>query len=126
MQTALYLAALLCFLVGVAHSYLGERFILARLLGSDEFPKIFRNPDFIKATIRFAWHLTTLAWWGFAVLIVLIARGPGSFNAGNAGLLIGSMFLLNFAVALIASRGKHLAWILFLAIGVLVIWATRV
>jgi len=123
MTNALFAAALLTIAVGVAHSWLGERYILMRLFRRGNLPKLFGGETFTRNTLRFAWHVTTLAWWGFAVILVLMANGPPTQAA--LGLVIGSTFLAHFAVTLIASRGKHLAWPVFLAIGVLTIYATQ-
>ena len=123
MTIALYFAAFLLIVVGVAHSYLGERYILIRLFRRDDLPKLFGSPDFTIRTLRFAWHLTTVAWWGFAALCVLLARPP--VTPGAMGLVIGGVFLIHGAIALVASRGRHFSWPVFLAVGVLVIYATR-
>ncbi len=63
MQTLLYIGALLAIGIGIAHSYLGERYILIRLFRRDDLPKLFGGPEFTIQTLRFAWHLTTIAWW---------------------------------------------------------------
>ncbi|MFT5881048.1 MAG: hypothetical protein ACI86X_002187 [Moritella sp.] len=57
--------ALLAIFIGLVHSYLGELFILTRLFRQD-LPKLLGNDWFTKRILRFAWHLTTVAWWGFA------------------------------------------------------------
>ncbi len=46
MSISLYIAALLLFLVGVAHSYLGERYILIRLFRREDLPKLFGGTQF--------------------------------------------------------------------------------
>lgn len=70
----------LIFFVGLAHSFLGEKFIVRRLLRLD-LPKLFDSDSFTKRTIRFAWHLTTIAWWGFAVLLIIVMNGtPPNFH----------------------------------------------
>ncbi len=61
MDSLLYLAAFLLMVVSFAHSYLGERFILSRLFKRDNLPKILGSDDFTKRTLRFAWHLTSVA-----------------------------------------------------------------
>ena len=66
-----YLAVLLA----GAHSYLGERYIMVRLLRRDDLPKLFGGVDFTKRTLRFAWHLTSIAWVGLAWLALLIICG---------------------------------------------------
>lgn len=123
MQFALYLAAALTVAVGLAHSYLGERYILIRLFRRADLPKVLGSTRFTVRTLRFAWHLTTLAWWGFAAILLLLAhRAP---TVGSVGMIIGCIFLLHAAVTLLASRGRHLAWPVFLLIGIVSIYATR-
>ena len=65
----LFLAAGLVLLVGLAHSYLGERYILIRLFRRSDLPHLFGSDVFTRRTLRFAWHLTTVAWWGLSLYI---------------------------------------------------------
>jgi hypothetical protein len=123
MRIALYVAAFLLFVVGIAHSYLGERYILMRLFRREDLPKIGGSSRFTTRTLRFAWHITSVAWWGFAAVVILLARPPATPRA--IGVVIGATFLVHFAVVLAASRGRHLSWPVFLAIGILVIYGTR-
>jgi hypothetical protein len=123
MQNALYLAAFLLLVVGIAHSYLGERYILIRLFRRDDLPKIGGSSRFTTQTLRFAWHITSVAWWGFAALLVLLAHPPATARA--IGLVVGGTFLVHFAIVVVASRGRHLSWAVFLAIGTLILFATR-
>ena len=114
-------AAALTVGIGMAHSYLGERYILIRLLRRDDLPRLFGSDVFTRRTLRFAWHLTTLAWWGFGAFMLVAARG-GQIESGLT--VVGWTFALSGLVALVASRGRHLAWIVFLAIALLVWRAT--
>lgn len=123
MTTALYIAAFLAFAIGVVHSWLGERYILTRLFRRGDLPKLFGGEDFTRNTLRFAWHVTSIAWWGFAAILLVMAGGVPAMQ--SLGLIIGITFLVHFAITLIASRGKHLAWPVFLAIGLLTIYATN-
>ncbi len=123
MTRVLYLAAFLAVAIGVAHSYLGERYILIRLFRRTDLPKLFGGTEFTTRTLRFAWHITSIAWWGFAALLVLLAHPSLSRDA--IGLIIGVTFLVTSAVVLIGSRGHHFAWPVFMIIGVIVIYATR-
>ena len=68
------LAAALLFLLGLAHSVLGERYLLTRLFRRDNLPKLLGSTAFTVGTLRFVWHLTTLAWYGLATLLLLAAR----------------------------------------------------
>lgn len=122
MSIALYAAAALAVGIGVAHSWLGERYILIRLFQRAELPKLFGGTEFTRNTLRFAWHVTTLAWIGFAA--ILIAMAGNSLSVRAVGLIIGATFGAHFLVALVASRGRHYSWIVFLAIAVLAVVAT--
>ena len=123
MEAALYLAAVLVLLVGAAHSYLGERYLLMPLFRGDDLPRVLGSREFTVRTLRFAWHVTTVAWLGLAAILVMLAHPP--LTPARIGLAIGVTFLAHFAIALLGSRGRHLSWIVFLAIGVLAIVATR-
>jgi hypothetical protein len=117
------LAAVLALGLGVAHSYLGEKYILIRLFRRGDLPKLFGGTEFTVSTLRFAWHLTTVAWWGAASLLFLLAQGPISSSA-VAGVL-AAVFLVSAAITFIASRGRHLAWPVFLVIGVIALYGAQ-
>jgi hypothetical protein len=116
----LLLAAVLVVVIGVAHSYLGEKYILIRLF-RQPLPKLFGSDNFTKKTLRFAWHITTIAWLGFAVL--LYASYSGEVSRIDLLEVIGVTFGTTGLVALVASRGKHLSWIVFLAVSVICIFS---
>jgi len=117
---ALLLAAVLAAGVGIAHSWLGERYLLVRLLRRDDLPRLFGGDDFTRRTLRFAWHLTTIAWWGFAAVMVALSGSlPGVSVARAVLLAISLTFLASAALTFAASRGRHLAWPVFLAIAIL-------
>ncbi len=115
MTSLLYVAAVLLIAIGVAHSYLGERYILIRLFRRQDLPKLFGGIEFTIRTLRFAWHITTIAWWGFAAIVFLLAKGPVSPR--SIAMVIGITFNISGLITLGASRGKHFAWIIFLLIG---------
>jgi hypothetical protein len=115
MTVGLYLAAALMVGVGLAHSYLGERYLLMRLFRRGELPKLFGGTEFTRRTLRFAWHVTSIAWCGFAALFVLMAHPPVTMR--SLGIALGAPLLATAAVILIASRGRHLAWPVFLVAG---------
>ncbi len=123
MTIALSIAAALVVLVCMAHSYLGERYLLKRLFKRNDLPKVVGGSEFAGRTLRFAWHITSVAWLGFAAVLALLALGSATPYA--IGLVIGITFFMHGAVALIASRGKHLSWIAFFAITLLVLYALQ-
>lgn len=116
-------AAALVVAIGFAHSYLGERYILTRLFRRSDLPRIFGSSDFTVRTLRFAWHITTVAWFGLATILVLLAKSAAT--TGNIAIAIGWTFLASGLIALVASRGRHLSWVVFFAIGCLAIYGTH-
>jgi hypothetical protein len=114
-MSALNLAALLLALAGIAHSYLGERYILIRLFRRADLPKLFGGTQFTTQILRLAWHVTSLAWWGFAALLAMLARAAPT----REGIcwVAGITFLLTAVAILIFTRGRHLAWMVFLIVG---------
>jgi hypothetical protein len=105
-------ATVLAISVGLAHSYLGERYILTRLFRHTLLPPLVGSDVFTRRTLRFAWHVTSLAWWGAAGLFWALGRG-------DAALGLRVLSVTFFATALVTaagSRGRHLAWPVFVAI----------
>lgn len=117
----LLLASALVFITGLAHSYLGERYILIRLFRSQQLPKLFGSTAFTIGTLRFAWHITTVVWWGIAYLLILSAQAPVSRDQVLA--VIGTTSLVSAALPLYFTRGRHLSWLVFLVVGALVLLA---
>ena len=118
----IYIAAFLLIAVSFAHSYLGERYILSRLFKRDNLPKLFGSDDFTKRTLRFAWHLTSISWVGFAGIVVALAQPE--FNKFMVAQIVSITFGVHFVIALFGSKGKHLSWILFGVVSILVLVVT--
>ncbi len=124
MEFYLIIAGILTFIIGLAHSYLGERYILIRLLQYSELPKLFGDDSFTRQTLRFAWHLTTLAWWGLAVILFVTSGLFFSLKAGESILIIIALiFFFSALLSLIITKGRHLSWIIYLVIMFLILLA---
>ncbi|MGL4177254.1 MAG: DUF3995 domain-containing protein [Dermatophilaceae bacterium] len=87
--------------LAAAHSALGERMLLAPLLRSSWSIPVPR--DVAEPVIRFAWHLTSVAWVALAVVVVGVDPLPA----------VGAMSLLSAAVVFVMLR-LHLSWPFFL------------
>lgn len=113
-------ATLLLIFIGFIHSILGEKYILIRLFRLDNLPHLMGSDWFTKRTLRFAWHITTLAWWGFACMLFIMSNEQ-NIETLKAKMLwvIVSVFLISGIISLIFSRAKHLSWIVFLLISLL-------
>ena len=119
MDRLLLAAVALIVTISVAHSYLGERYILKRLFRRDNLPRLFGGDWFTKRTLRFAWHLTSIAWLGLGAIAAALPTGPTTAS-GSLGLrIIALTFAAHAIVAVVASRGKHLSWLVFGAIAIL-------
>jgi len=111
-------AAVFLLAIGLAHSYLGERYILIRLFRRD-LPELFGSDVFTKRTLRFAWHLTTVAWWGYAALLLF------RFSSAQTSLHVVSVtFFVSAVVSFVGARGRHFSWVVFLAVAGLAWWAS--
>ena len=115
-ETYLLIAAVLAVAIGLAHSILGERYILVRLFRKP-LPPLFGDDSFTRLTLRFAWHITTIAWFGFAVL--LYQASVGQLSISRVLNIVGATFAVTAMIALAASRGKHFSWPVFGAIAIL-------
>jgi hypothetical protein len=116
-------AAFLVFVTGCAHSYLGERYILLRLFRRGNLPKLFGGTEFTAGTLRFAWHITTVAWWAIALLLVFAAHN--TLSPAIVLHVIAGAALVSAVLPLVFTRGKHLSWAAFLLVGLLVLLAAR-
>lgn len=125
MNAALLLAIALLIVLGVAHSYLGERYILVRLFRRTDLPHLRGSDTFTRQTLRFAWHITSVAWFGIATLLFLLARSDGPLPTADIGAVVAVTALISSIVALVGARGRHASWIVFLIIAGLVWYGTH-
>ncbi len=110
MSTLLIGAAVLLVLIGAMHSVLGEILFIRPLIAHESWPVFAEGRTFNERTLRFAWHLTTLAFWAFAALLALYDFPSAIFDVVTGTML--AMAVLTYGV----SRGTHFAWAVFLAI----------
>ena len=119
----LYVAATLVVALGVAHSWLGERYILTRLFRRGDLPKLLGSADFTAQTLRFAWHITTVAWLGFAALLLHAGRGdltvPGTLR------ILGATAVASGFLPLLFTRGRHLSWLVLFIVGGMAFWGAE-
>ena len=111
----LLLGSFLLIFIGFIHSYFGETCILIRLFKRDNLPTLFGSDWFTKRVLRFAWHLTTIAWWGFAAILYFLSS-PSSNTRAEILIIIAAVFVISGVISLLFSRGKHLSWLIFFGI----------
>jgi len=110
----IYISALILIICGVLHSYLGEKFILIRLFKRKNLPHLYGSDTFTQGTLRFAWHITSLSWFGFAALLLM-------YNDKQLPLLyvVSIVFFLSALCSAFFTKLKHFSWWLFLSVSVL-------
>ena len=114
----LIIGTVLLLIIGIVHSYLGEKYLLIRLFRREDLPKLLGSDWFTKRVLRFAWHLTTLAWWGFSAILYVLST-PSVNVQSEILVIIAGVFALSGVVSLSLTRGKHLSWLFFFTISVI-------
>lgn len=118
MNPFLTAAAGFVILGGVLHSVLGERLILGRL-SAEVLPPVLGSTDFTKRILQLMWHGISIAWWGMAAVLVVLATVLDLNTVGvRIAAIIGLTFLASSVLSFLHTRGKHFSWGLFLAIAV--------
>ena len=100
-------------LTAFAHSYFGERRLIAPLVASNAG---VMSRELAKQVAR-AWHLTTLMWVGQAALLLREAMRPESLDRAFV-LGIGILYIAVGLGDAALTRGKHIGWPLLTAIGI--------
>ncbi|CAN4280318.1 hypothetical protein LJR125_003218 [Pseudoxanthomonas sp. LjRoot125] len=118
-------AAALMILLGLAHSVLGERYLLIRLFRRPDLPKLFGGTAFTTRTLRFAWHLTTVIAWGLAAVVLQVGDLPDA-DGRRIALILAITLVVSGLLPLIITRGRHLSWlVLFASGGLMLAWSMR-
>ena len=115
-NASLVLAAVLTFGIGVVHSWLGERRLIGPLTAPGKRQGMLAKSVFARQVLRFAWHLTTLAWWGIAAILAVLAMSRIEGAMPTILIIIAVTFFVTGLVTLVSSCGRHLAWLVFFAI----------
>lgn len=114
METALLISAGLTSLLGIVHSGLGEARLIGPLLDPAYRTGLLAKSAFARGILRFAWHLTSIAWWGLAAVTAAYAlAAPGQAEAAVLT-AIAATLAVSGLIVLAMSRGRHLAWPIFL------------
>ena len=118
MSASVLLAGGLAIALGLAHSVIGERRVVSRLCARPDVPPLWGSAELMRRTVRFAWHLTSIAWITAGALLLVFAGRLREGSARVGVLVIAGSFLASAALAFVVSRGRHPAWAVCLAIAV--------
>lgn len=116
MNPPLAIAAALAFSLAIGHSWLGERLILQPVLAMENLPKLRGSRRGMQKIVRFAWHLTSVFFIAMAAILFYFSRATKDVPVIE---IISATYFLSALITLVVSRGRHYAWVVFLAIGLL-------
>jgi len=115
MSIFLYLAAATIILTALIHSVLGERLLIAPLVGMRDGPL---QSGLARRVIRYAWHLTSVLMGLTAIVLIMAAQSPSpAFD--YLVWIIGGTYLAVGLFDGIATRGQHIGWWCLTAAGLL-------
>jgi len=128
MNLYLLTAALVAFLVGLAHSVLGEKLIFSRLRWGQVVPS--SGTGLLQGRhIRIlwaSWHALTVFGWCIAAVLFWLSlplTGQNQATLIESAILVAS--LVSSALVCFATRGRHPGWLGLLAVAFCV-WISRI
>ena len=125
MNTYFFFAGILCFVLGLVHSILGEYLIFLRKRNKGCLVPTKVQSDLKEGHLRIiwaTWHLASVFGWCIGVILLKIATDPGEMNSGLGAVIIQSAIYsmaLGAALVLIGTKGRHPGWIVLLLIALL-------
>jgi uncharacterized membrane protein YfcA len=98
--------------IAAAHSYLGEKRIFPRLLDRAEPPTLGGSATLMRSIVRWAWHLTSLAWVALAAVLIALFGDPSQLRQ-SVGAVVAAYLSVGAIVTFATTRGRHIAWPFF-------------
>ncbi len=125
MNLYLCIAGLLCFALGFIHSILGEVLIFRNRKRYGKMLSSVVSPKLKKSHLRIiwaTWHLTTLFGWCIGFILIKLGIKQTPMNADLMEFIttaVAITMLCSSLLVFIATKGKHLGWLILLIIGTL-------
>jgi hypothetical protein len=123
MNILVFSAAILTFLLGAVHSFLGEKLIFNRMRTKGIVPT--EGHELLKAyqvrIIWASWHLVTVFGWGIGAIFLFYSL---PLDVAFEEIVIDISFYsvcLGALLVFCATKGKHLGWAVLLVIGLLLL-----
>lgn len=112
-ERLLVFAAAALMLTALLHSVLGERFLLQPLFRRRDLPRLLGDQRFFSQTLRFVWHVFSVAFVGLAaILVASSADAPPS----TVPQIVAATAAVSAVLVAAISRGRHLSWVAFAAV----------
>lgn len=130
MDQYIWAAGLLCFILGLVHSILGEVLIFRNLKKSKKIIPTIVKSKLKERHLRIiwaTWHLTSLFGWCIGAILLKVANKYNIQTNELLQFILTSTTITMFCSSLlvfIGTKGKHLGWAILLTIGVLTLLET--
>lgn len=121
------LAGILCVLLGLVHSFLGEYLIFKDKRESGNIVPTKTNSAFKERHLRIlwaTWHLCSFFGWCVAAFLIKIGLDQDTLDAEFVAFAVFTTSILMFlssVLVLVGTKGKHPGWMILLIIGVLLL-----
>ena len=118
------IASILCFIVALIHSLLGEVLVFRRMRTKGLVPTD-AHPILKERHVRIlwaSWHIVTIFGWGFGTILLLRAQSS-SFEPIETNILyiVSISMLISAALVFYSTKARHPGWVGLLLIS-LFIW----
>ncbi|MBG6133748.1 drug/metabolite transporter (DMT)-like permease [Aquimarina sp. EL_43] len=127
MNTYLCIAGMLCFLLGIVHSILGEYLIFNSKRNKGNLVPSKKSEALKERHLRIlwaTWHLASVFGWCIGAVLIKISVEYNELKSTSIDFIILSiiytMFLTSLLV-LVGTKGKHPGWVVLLLIGILLV-----
>jgi len=127
-NTYFLIGGILCFLLGLVHSFLGEYLIFQGKRKKGNLVPTKVGSELKERHLRIiwaTWHLASFFGGSIGALLVKISLNQNNLDAEFVNFAIQSITITMFAsslLVLIGTKGKHPGWMVLLAIGLLLLF----
>lgn len=125
MNTYLFIAGILFFLLGLAHSIIGEYLIFKNKRNKGSLVPSKKSVGLKERHLRIiwaTWHLSSILGWCIGAILIKISLEQTELNSNISVFIVQSILYATFIssfLVLIGTKGKHPGWIGFLLIGII-------
>ena len=125
MNIYLFIAGILCFLLGIAHSILGEILIFKNKRKKGKLVPTLEGVDLKSKHLRIlwaTWHLASIFGWclGATILKISLIQGEPQTEFGCFFVDVSMISMLaSSLLVFFSTKGRHPGWVVLLAIGIL-------
>jgi len=127
MNTYLFIAGILFFFLGIAHSVIGEYLIFKDKRDKGSIVPSKKSAELKERHLRIiwaTWHLSSFLGWSIGAILIKISLEQNQLNSIISNFIVQAIIYATFIssfLVLFGTKGKHPGWVGFLLIGILLI-----